>query len=419
MKNIIKLLFLLIPFFGLGQQAFENTYAPVLHKNKDWKLAAHTYYTQDNNSNYLSNEFSYALNNGQFIDSDSKDQQMSKIEGPIRAQRLSDGGFGVWINQAKKEKPFYFYAGMDVQQVMDAEIHENFFGLALYGNKKYAGEKISFSNTQYANTYFNRLKFGLGKTINSQGLIHSFSGILAFSIGQNYSYYLINEAHLFTPVDGDYLELDINAEAQLGNTTWGDIFTINGLGLSADLYYAVLKEKQFFASIKIHNLGFVHWNKSPFSALIDTNYRFDGLSNDSSQSQEIPENFAQQDIRDLIFPNPDHSSFNKMLPLDIKLSAGKYLMQGNLYIGTKIDIYPSLIANYRAELFATWYLKPQLQLTPIISYSSFNKLYLGFAFSWQIKEMIYIKAGSSYLNTTFNPASPVGQGGFLSLTLVL
>lgn len=418
MQKIYSLILILFTTLSINaQQATYNPYFPIDNSSKDWNFAAHTFYDNHNNSNSLTNEFSFALNNSKYIDEELKDRQMSKLDGSILIGRIFRGGFGVWLN-SKKTKNTCFYIGMDFQEVLDGQVDPNFVGVLMYGNKRYAGENLHISNTEYTNTYFNRLKFGMGKTFGDNQIKHTISGLLGFTIGQNHDYLNVQSADIYTQIDGDYLDMAIQAETQLADTVWGDLFTVNGLGASADLRYSMYKEKDFFLAININNLGFVNWNGSPFTASSDTNFRFEGIENDSASNNQIPNNFSQDNLRDLIFKNPSSSSFTQILPFDINITAGKYFSNGKFYVGINSTFYPTLIAAYRAELFATWNIKDKFQLSPIIGYSSYQKVNIGLSVGVQLWESLYLRAGSSYLNSMFNTDAPAGQGGFISVVFV-
>ncbi len=419
MKNIYILTILLFTALSISAQLPNyNPYFPVDMSSKDWSFAAHAFYDNHNNSNYLSNEFSKALNNSEYLDTDLKDRQMSKIEGPVLANRTSIAAVGIWLRNKKKQNNVFYYFGMDGQQVLDGSVDENLVGLALYGNKPYAGQELSISNTEYMSIYFNRLKLGMGKTFGEGNIKHTVSGILGITSGQNYDYLNVQNASFYTHPDGDYLDMHVQAETQLGDTVWGDVFTINGLGASVDLHYSMQKDKDFFFAINLQNMGFISWNKSPFSATADTNIHFEGIDNDSTNNQEIPNDYSYGNLRDVVFTNPDRSSFSEVLPFNINLTGGKFFSDGKFYVGLNATFYPTLIANYRAELFATWNIHDKFQVTPLIAYSSYNKLNVGLAVGAQLWESVYLRVGTVYLNSMFISEAAAGQGGFFSIVFV-
>lgn len=419
MKKISALFSLIIlAIIGYSQAPNYNTYFPESLNSTNWNFAAHTFYDIHNNSNYLSNEFSFALNNSEFIDDAMKQRQIEKLKGSVLAGRTSKAGLGVWFRNRKKENNLFYYFGLDAQQNLYAEVDPNLIKLVLRGNKPFAGSNLKIVNTNYNNVYFNRIRFGMGKSIIKDKTTHTFSAILGLTDGQNLDEVNLKTASVFTEENGDYLELDVQAETQRGNTAWGNLFTINGLGASVDLHYSVLKEKDFYFALNINNIGFINWNQSPFTASVDTSLSFTGIQNDTNNLDEIPSDFSTDNLRDIVFENPNTSSFMQALPYGINLTAGKFLKEGKFYLGLNTHLYPSPIFNYRAEVFATWNMKNKFQLTPIIAYSSFAKLNVGLAIGVEFWDSFHIRAGTTYLNSMFISDAPVGQGGFISLVFI-
>lgn len=419
MNKIYILLILLITAFTVkAQQPAYNAYFPIDISSKDWSIAAHASYDNHNNSNYLTNEFSMGLNNSEFLNDELKDRQMNNIDGTVLVGRTSKTAVGVWFRNKKKQNNYFYYFGIDGQQVLDGSVDKDLVGLGLYGNKPYAGEQLNISNTEYMNIYFNRIKLGMGNTFGNNDIKHTFSGILGVTAGQNYDHTKLQSASFYTHPDGDYLDMNVQAETQLGDTVWADVFTVNGMGASLDLHYSMHKEKDFFIAVNLQNVGFVNWSKNPFSATADTIMHFEGMDNDTTNDQQIPDDFSYGNLRNIIFTSPDRSSFSEFLPFDINLTAGKFFSDGKFYVGLNTTFYPTLISNYRAELFATWNIKDKFQVTPIVAYSSYNKLNIGLAVGAQLWEKVYLRAGTSYLNSMFIAEAAAGQGGFVSIVFV-
>ncbi|NOR86861.1 MAG: hypothetical protein GQ527_04570, partial [Bacteroidales bacterium] len=145
---------------------------------------------------------------------------------------------------------------------------------------------------------------------------------------------------------------------------------------------------------------------------------FEGIDNDTSNNQQIPNDYSYGNLRDIVFTNPDRSSFSKVLPFDINITGGKFFSDGKIYLGLNTTFYPTLIANYRVELFATYNFKDRFQITPLIGYSSYNKLNVGLSVGAQLWESVYLRAGTVYLNSMFIAEAAAGQGGFVSIVFV-
>lgn len=393
----------------LAQESLYYNYYPSDINQTEWKLSGHLYYQTHNNSDQLTNEFAQAVNNSDYLSHEFKMKQLAELNGSSYVNRLSNGALGVWL---RKEKLFW-YIGMDFQQVLDGRIDEDLTKLMLMGNAPYAGQTLDFEQTDYLNVYFNRLKLGLSKTFDQKYSQHTLSGLVAFTIGQNYNYTELTSGSAFTQEDGEYLDLTILGETQMSDTVWADIFTFAGYGASLDLDYSFLKKDNFFLNIGVKNLGFISWSKAPFQSTADTSIYFSGIDEDGEN--DIPSDFNETTLRNLVFKEADGSSFYKLLPYHLHFSAGKYFAQSQFYVGINTIYYPSLHYQYRAEIFLTWNIKNAVRLSPILAYNSFNTLNYGLAAETTLWEKLSIRAGSSYLNTSFDKESPLGQGFFISL----
>lgn len=394
---------------SIAQESLYYNYYPTDINKTEWKLGGHLFYQNHNNSDQLTNEFAEALNNSEYLSHDFKMKQLAELNGSSYLNRLSKGAVGFWL---RKEK-LSWYIGMDFQQVLDGRIDEDLTKLMLMGNAPYAGQTLDFEMTDYMNVYFNRLKLGLSKTIDKKDAQHTITGLLAFTVGQNYNYTELSSGSAFTQEDGEYMDLAIAGETQMSDTVWADIFTFAGFGASLDIDYSFLKKDNFYISLGVKNLGFVNWNKAPFQAAADTSILFSGI--DEQGENDIPNDFSESSLRKLIFKDVDGSSFSGILPFNFHLSAGKFFAQTKFYVGVNTFFYPSLHYNYRAELFVTWNIKDAVRLSPLLAYNSFNTFNFGLAAETTLWKKWSIRAGSSYLNTAFDKESPLGQGFFLSL----
>lgn len=392
-----------------AQESLYYNYYPTDINQTEWKLGGHLYYQNHNNSDQLTNEFAQAVNNSEYLSHEFKMKQLAELNGSSYVNRLSKGAMGFWL---RKEK-LSWYIGMDFQQVLDGRIDEDLTKLMLMGNAPYAGQTLNFEKTDYMNVYFNRLKLGLSKTFDQKDAQHTITGLVAFTVGQNYNYTELTSGSAFTQEDGEYLDLTILGETQMSDTVWADLFTFAGYGASVDLDYSFLKKDNFYFNIGLKNLGFVSWSKAPFQSTADTSIHFTGI--DENGENDIPNNFSESSLRNLVFKKVDGSAFSKILPYHFHLSAGKYFAQSQFYVGLNTFFYPSLHYNYRAEIFLTWNIKNVVRVSPILAYSSFNKLNYGLAAETTVWKKLSIRAGSSYLNTAFDKESPMGQGFFLSL----
>ena len=414
----INFLFLFL-FISLMSYAQLNNYNPYLPTNNtlDLKFSSQVYYNSHLNSNGLTNGFLNTLNKSEYISDELKNKQYEQLNGHVLSSQNMIAGADFWIN-SRDENRFSYYIGFDHQQVLDSKIDADIIGLLFYGNKKYAGENLDINNTHLYNTYFNRLKVGGGIDFGDDKITHTITGALSIILGQNYEDLIIHQSDLYTHQDGEYIDLSIQADIELADTSWANIWTINGIGSSVDLTYSLIKENNYHLAFSIKNLGFINWHKASFSGSVDTGFRFEGIQNDNHQNQSVPDNYAFDNLRNIIFKDAKEEAFTKMLPMDIHITGGKYFSNSKFYAGISAVFYPTLHRTSLAKLFFTWNHKDKFHITPIMAYNSLGQLTAGMAIGVNISKSVFIRAGSSYLTSFFNSEAPAAQGGFISLVFV-
>jgi len=416
MKNkYLIILFILVSLLTNAQHYNFNPYLPSNIKPSEWKYAGGIYYNSHLNSSHLTNEFLNHFNQSKYINDDIKDKQLKGLNEPILNTQSQVMGADFWLNSKSDEK-FSYYFGFDHQNIIDSQLDPNLIGLLLYGNKKYAGENLQIKQSNFYSTYFNRIKIGGIIDFGNSETKHTIAGFVSVILGQNHEEINIGHAQIFTQQDGDYIDLGIQAQIELADTNWADIWTVNGLGSALDVHYSLVKEKNYYIGLSIKNLGFINWHRASFSGTVDTNFRYEGLNQD--QENTNPDNFSYDNLRQIIFKNAKNEAFTKLLPMDIHLTAGKYFSQGKFYAGISTSFYPTLHYSYQTELFFTWNHRDKFHITPIIAYNSFEQLTAGLSFGANISKTIIIRAGSSYLSSFFSPDKAASQGGFISIVFV-
>ena len=419
MKFRIKYILTLV--FIAGQQIVAQAdmypYYPAQTQKTDWKIRVDVFGSEASQSNTFTNTFFNEVTSSGYLSPELKNEQLDKLNGGVLTGTKRSIGGGVFINSRK----VFYYVGVEHQHILDSRIDENLIKLLLLGNKPFAGTTLNIGSSVYTSTYFNRLMGGVGYELKQDNKSHTFFGKLALTSGQNYDNIQVDQASLYTHPDGDYLDMTVKANTQLSDTVWAGIFDINGIGLSLDLSYVLEKEKDFFVGFSAKNLGFINWNGNTFSAAIDTSFIFEGVSNDTNNisGEEIPDDYSYKNLRRILFTNPDGSSFTKGLPVILNLNAGKYFSGDQFYAGLNFSLYPTLEANYQVEVFGTWNYKHILQLTPIISYSSYEKVNFGLSVGVKPFKNIYVQLGTAYLDSFFNGDASAGKGGFVRLVYVM
>jgi len=402
----LKILFTLILGIFLlnsfGQGNHMNPYFPDdFTKRSDWKFGITVYGSQEAGSNSFTNEFFNTINNSEFISEDLIDSQIDNMSGSILSGQISSIGFDALLNSKNKPGDQYIHFGFEHQHFLDTYLDQDLVKLVMKGNKPFAGETLYFDDSKYYNVYFNRIKGGMGHIFGSADAYHRVTWSLGFNVGQNFDFINVENSSLYTDPQGDYLDITAIAETKLSDTVWAEVYQINGLGGSVDLDYSYTKTENFHIDFSLKNLGVLFWNGNTFTGTIDTTFRFEGISNDTvnSGNDDLPDDYSYNGLRRLIFTDPESSTFSDMLPLSLRLSAGKYISGENFYIGFNTSLYPTLKAIYNFEVFGTWNYKSIFYLTPVVKYGSYNNFNFGLSLGVKVAKKLHIYAGTAYLNS--------------------
>jgi hypothetical protein len=420
MKRLFTILFI---FFWvnitMGQLGFENPYFPSdFTTDGDWKVQFSVFASQQSNSNSFDNQFFDRINKSGFVDKDLIQSQLDNISDKALSGQITNIGGGVFINSKQNPGNRFYYLGVEHHHYLDTEIDRDLVRLLLQGNKPFAGKTLEVPATRYYNNYFNQLKGGIGFTFGADQSQHRFIAAIAINSGQNYDYVELNNSSIYTHPDGDYLDIAANVKTQLSDTVWAKVWEMNGIGISADLDYSYLKTENFFVNLAVNNMGLLFWNGNTYTGEIDTTFVFEGLSNDSTSNQNLPDDYSYNSLRRLLFKNPSDESFSAGLPFSLRFSAGKYLGGDKFLVGIKGSFFPTLQASYLLEVFGTWNIKDIIYLTPIFKYSSYGKVNYGLAAGIKVQEKIRLNLGSGYLNSMLNKNELLGSGGFVQLVFI-
>ena len=407
--------------FSFGQIGFNNTYFPREYAEPtDWKVQLSPFLYQEAGSNTFTNEFFSVANKSQYLDKELIQKQIDNMTGKSLSGQITSIGLAAKINSNKNKGKSYIYLAFEHQHYFDTYIDDDLAKLLMKGNKPFADQTLEAPDSKYYNTYFNQLKGGMGHRIGNSDAIQYFTWAIAFNAGQNYDNIEVQNSSLYTQPEGDYIDITANANTQLSDTVWAEVYEIRGLGLSADVEYSYTKPEDFHFDITLKNLGFINWNGNTFVGDVDTSFVYNGLSNDttSGQNNNLPDDYSYNSLRRFLFKNAESSSFTSTLPLSLRFSAGKYFGGEKFYAGLNGTFYPLLKANYNFEVFATWNMNNILYVTPLFSYGSYGNFNFGLGLGVKIIEKLHLQLGSRYLNSMFNKDALVGSGGFIRLTFI-
>ncbi len=414
-KILIILFFTMILYPAMGQIRLFNRYYPAGFNDSVRKFQISASFSEQSNSNSFTNEFYSSFNNSEFINDDLKNRQIENLKNPVLTGDVRNICLDAFIASGNN-KNITYYIGVEHQYALDASFDEDVIKLILLGNKPFAGKTLYAPDSKYYSTYFNQIKAGMGYRKNSSGGIHHITGNIALNFGQNFNGTNISNSSIYTDVNGEYLDITTGFDTRVSDTVWAEWYEMRGIGASVDFEYDFDKPGNFHFDFAIKNLGFISWTDNSFTGKTDTSFVFNGIEIDTASIGTG--NLSANSINDILFSDISSDNFTTSLPLRINFSAGKYFAAGKGYAGIRGDIYPAFEALFHLEAFGTYNINNVLRLTPVIAYSSYQKVNFGLFAGISAGKHINVQIGSAYLNSLFGNNNLLGKGGFIRITFI-
>ena len=187
------------------------------------------------------------------------------------------------------------------------------FKLIYRGNNAYRGDTVELG--PLVGEYQAWQKFSVG--IFNKKTLSSIS--LSLVAGDQYESLILNDASLYTSMQGDSLALGYSGEYVSSDTLKNGWANGSGLGLAIDLDYNLpLVDGKGVISIALRDIGFVAWNKQTRNIDFDSTTTWTGLQvNDlfdlNTDSLDLP------NLTDSIHRTSTRKSFVAALPMSIHL----------------------------------------------------------------------------------------------------
>lgn len=389
------------------------------------------------NANTLDNTFISDFYYGRFLSASVKTDQLHKL-------RNEKNSFGYLFRNelclyipADKES-WGFYTAFAMHNIMQLQFGKNLFRLAFFGNGDLAGQSVSLDKTELNMLNFQQFKIGIVKKWNkgffgtaisipkfeTSGLGQrpeksSFLTLgLAINKGQSLLSLNVPEAAFFTHSNAEYLELGMLINMQRSDTLSSGFGAMNGAGISADLAYTYLDEKNIF-SCSITDFGFISWNRYSQQYSMDTLIHFEGIDipNLFDYDQEINGESADSILNRFAYARSE-SNFTTMIPMYFDIYYSRLLCKNYLSLTAKVSHV--FFLNYRPLISFTPTVNIpigscSLHIAPSLIHGGFGGFNAGLSIAANIKKSFYIEIRSDYINSYINYNNSAGAGGFISL----
>lgn len=348
-----------------------------------------------------------------FLEAGLKEDILSQASGGLR--------FGYWQNlDLTYEQPGFFilgaykpgnYFSIENRFFTGARFTENALALALFGNKRFAGQTVDLGPSRYENWWYTNLKYRYEAVYDSLPYKVDI-GIVA---GHEYSSYDVDKARIYTEPNGEYIDAELDytlRETGTGNLSFGGLGIATGFEMSLPL-----QKKKYRLDFLLEDVGVIFWSGLS-ETKVDSTFRFKGASfesifdlNDSLVASE------RNRIQNGLFSN-DRDAYAAVMPFHLSLRLAKpckdakYLKE--LYGLLEYRYLTAYIPRFGAG--ALWSFGENHRLRNELTYGGFNTVALKAAYAVTLADHYRLTIGTQNLLAWALPGvftgSSVGVGAY-------
>lgn len=306
-------------------------------------------------SNSITNSFVNKFINGGFIDDELKsDQKLSTDDN------LFGGGFQFGINAMIVPDSLFgtdrygWKIGLSHHDDLSGRFTRDIFNATFYGNKMFAGESISLSNSGFRYQRFQQLNIGFfEKSTLSFVSLGVLNGNQFIDVG-------VDNGGLFTAPNGEYVELEADGQVLISDTGNAAGLTMNGIGaalsfeINIPFYFEKRPERPSYLRFGGENVGFTRWDKQTVKYSVDSTYNYQGfVIDDLAEFDNVTEQV--DNVVDSLLPESSTSPYVMTTPGWLYLSWFSPLGKSLFY---EVELRTKTYAYHLPELRATVFYKP-------------------------------------------------------------
>ena len=366
----------------------------------------------DLNATTLTNEFINTVYQGGDLSRDLRTRNSDRLKNNNIAGYSLDGGLYYFFAPDKFRKKVGYYIGIEEHTMSEIRFRQGFYDLLFFGNDAFTGSRVHFNNMKLVSLSYQQIKAGIFKTIHRKGKVHQLGLALGLNIGQKNTTINVNRGSLYTAGLGEYVALDVDMEIQKTDSNRNGIGAFNGYGASVDLHYNFSDVISNEVQVRLSNLGYIRWDRTPENFHRDTTIRYDGFDVDifNLNTPLFSENFGDSLLSEII-GSDRQTAYASMLPLDLHLTYTHYF--GRSGFSLTIDAREKFFSLYRPWIM----LKPgyrlpikrsSLSFYPLLSAGGYGSWNAGLELSAQIGRSTFLSIGSPSLNALFFPKNSAG-----------
>lgn len=295
---------------------------------------------------------------------------------------------------------------------INLEMTKDFFNVGFFGNSMYENKTAQLAKFQMDFISYQQVGLGIEKTMVVKDNLHQVGIVGSYLIGRNAQKAMINKANLFTAIDGEYLDLEIDGKYNRTDSLKNKQFIPNptkGEGFSVDLYYQLITPEKHKLQLSVLDFGYLFWQNSAIAYNYDTLFRFEGI--DIKNLIEINDSLINLSKDTLINLGKKNStkSFKTSLPTWFQVNYCHNLLPGKLalnFVGRYRfnDVYLPFLS-----VGVTYYYKKNTNALFSIGYGGYGNFNYALMLNQRVWKYFTVGLGTNQLEGILMPKKANGQ----------
>jgi hypothetical protein len=370
-------------------------------------------------SNNLTNEFMGKFYNGGYIDTELKNEVLSRTKNKNRLGADVNTGifFAFKPDSVFHKKNLSFFLAIKDRQHFDASFSKDLYKVGFYGNAAYAGKTAYFNDFNMTLLRYQQFQLGVYSSQLDSGARWGVG--ISFLKGEQYSAIFAKKAELYTSEDGEYFDFNTSIEMAKSDTANTGPAAFNGYGTSVDIYFeAPFKSKLGLSKIKVSvsDIGLISFNQNTLYVKQDSNFHYTGFHISSIydlQDSSLAASTSQDSVLNSIAPFRKQSVSVTLpatlnLAFETKVNKTLEMVEGIRYVFN---------GNYKLLLYvrANIYFNPRVMLSATFSYGGYSTYNYGLGVVANFGKGFMLYAGSNNIEGFIAPKRTTAQGVYISL----
>ena len=269
-QHIFFLITILSSQFAFSQT--DSTISPVDSIQGEYNFDA--YY--DISSNSITSGFFKKLYKGEHITYNDKVESSLKLGEANRFGAEISSNF-TWTAPFTLFQDWHPTIGFGYRQIASFGFTNDFYDLLFYGNSRFKGKTADISNSHINYLHYQSIQFGLRKQIGNTDFQFNL-GLVKGSQGLQTT---ISNGQLYTAENGEYLDLDLNAQLAMSDSNNTSFQNWSGTGFVANVAFSYELSNNSSVNFSLNNIGHIAWNTNNAAYQIDSSFHWEGVTVDN------------------------------------------------------------------------------------------------------------------------------------------